>query len=79
MSNPLNAGQPQMPNINALFQRFMQNPTQALMQSGFRLPQNIGNNPQQIVQHLLNSGQISQQQLNNVQSMLSQFKGNIRR
>lgn len=79
MSNPLNAGQRQMPNINALYQQFMQNPTQALLQSGFKLPDNIGNNPQQIIQHLLNSGQISQQQLNAVQQKANQFQQMFRR
>lgn len=79
MSNPLNAGQRQMPNINTLYQQFMKNPIQALMQSGFRLPDNIGNNPQQIIQHLLNSGQVSQQQLNNAQNVLAQIQGGFKR
>lgn len=79
MSNPLNAGQGQIPNINSLYQQFMQNPTQALLQSGFKLPDNIGNNPQQIIQHLLNSGQISQQQLNAVQQKANQIQQMFRR
>lgn len=79
MSNPLNVGQRQMPNINSLYQKFMQNPTQALLQSGFKLPNGIGNNPQQIIQHLLNSGQISQQQLNAVQQRANQYRQMIKR
>lgn len=78
MSNPLNVGQ-QMPNINALYQNFMKNPTQALLQSGFKLPDNIGNNPHQIIQHLLNSGQISQAQLNNAQQAMTRVQQMIRR
>lgn len=45
-----------------MFTQFRQNPMPMLSRR-FNIPQNI-NDPQQIVQHLLNSGQISQSQLN---------------
>lgn len=79
MNSLFNTGRPQMPNINSLYQSFMKNPTQALMQSGFKIPENMMKNPQSIIQHLLNSGQITQQQLNNAQNMLCQFQGNMKR
>lgn len=44
------------------------NPMQYLMQSKFNIPSNL-NNPNDIIQHLLNTGQISQSQLNAVQGM----------
>ena len=44
------------------FQQFMQNPLGLLLQR-FNIPQNM-NDPQQIIQNLLNTGQISQEQLN---------------
>ena len=55
-------------NILGLLNSLMSNPTQLLAQRGFNLPQNI-NDPQAIVQHLLNSGQISQDQVNQAMQM----------
>jgi len=40
-----------------------QNPQKFLSQR-FNIPENIGNDPQNILQHLLNSGQVSQSQIN---------------
>lgn len=42
--------------------QFKSNPMQALMQR-YNIPQNMSN-PQEIVQHLLNTGQVTQQQVN---------------
>lgn len=47
--------------------QFKQNPM-AFLGRRFNIPQNM-NNPQEIVQHLLNSGQITQGQLNNAVQM----------
>ena len=58
------------------FQGFMRNPMQMLAQKKLNIPQNIQNNPQAIVQHLMNSGQMSQQQFNQLQSMAKQIQGN---
>lgn len=57
-------------NINDLmnlYQQFQQNPMQMLSRR-FNIPQNI-NNPNDIVQHLLNTGQVSQSQVNQVMQM----------
>ena len=43
------------------------NPKQILSQM-YNVPQNL-NDPQQIIQHLLNSGQITQDQVNNAMNM----------
>lgn len=48
------------------------NPLGLLQRAGFNVPANI-NNPQQIIQHLMNSGQVTQQQLTNAQTMAQQF------
>lgn len=50
-----------------------QNPVQFLMQRKYNIPQNIANDPNQIVQHLLNTGQISQQQYNQAAQMARQM------
>ena len=52
-----------------------QNPMAVLSQR-FNIPQNM-NDPNQIIQHLLNTGQVTQQQVNNAMQMRNHpiFKG----
>lgn len=61
-----------MNNINQIMNMYQQlrtNPMQMLARR-FNLPQGMNmNNPNDIIQHLLNTGQISQQQLNSVVGM----------
>ena len=61
-----------MNNINqimSMYQQLRSNPMQMLARR-FNLPQGMNmNNPNDIIQHLLNTGQISQQQLNSVVGM----------
>ncbi|GEM_PF-2869771 len=67
MSSPLfEQFQPQNNLINMLTQ-FKQNPM-AMLSRRFNIPQNM-NDPNQILQHLLNSGQVSQDQVNKVMRM----------
>ena len=61
-------------NFNSLYNQFTQNPVQFLIKNRFNIPENIGSNPQIIIQHLLSSGQITQQQLMQVQSMIPQMQ-----
>ena len=61
-------------NIMTQFQSFMRNPVQFLIQN--RLPQNALQNPAQAVQQLMNSGQMSQQQFNQLQQMAKQIQNN---
>lgn len=52
-----------------LYQQLRSNPAQILMRK-FNIPQNINlNDPNEITQHLLNTGQITQEQYNNANSM----------
>ena len=57
-----------MNNIMSMYQRFMQNPSQALMEARFNVPQGMSN-PNDIIQHLLNTGQVSQSRVNQVMQM----------
>lgn len=58
-----------MNNIINTFQLLKQNPLQVLSRR-FNLPQNIDlNNPNNIIQHLLNTGQVSQDQVNQAMKM----------
>ncbi len=59
-----------MNNVNDLinmYQQLQNNPIQFLSKR-FNIPQNL-NDPNAILQHLLNSGQISQSQLNNIMQL----------
>ena len=61
-------------NINDfmnIVNQFRQNPSQILSQR-FSIPQEINmNNPNDIIQHLLNTGQISQMQVNNMMQTMN--------
>ena len=65
-----------MPNpiYNILNQQNMQNPMQVMMQKFNEFRNNFKGNPQEEVQKLLNSGQVSQQQYNQLQNMATQFQ-----
>lgn len=48
------------------------NPMQFLQQAGFNVPSNV-NDPNAIIQHLMNSGQINQQQYEQARNMARSF------
>ncbi len=54
-------------NFFDMVQRFKQDPM-SVLSSRFNIPQNV-NDPNAILQHLLNSGQVSQSQINRVMQM----------
>jgi hypothetical protein len=67
MASPLyQQFQPQNNMLNMLNQ-FKQNPM-GMLSKRFNIPQDM-NDPNQILQHLLNSGQVSQEQVNRVMQM----------
>lgn len=67
MASPLyQQFQPQN-NFLTMLNQFKQNPVGMLSQK-FNIPQNM-NDPNEILQHLLNSGQVSQDQVNKVMQM----------
>lgn len=57
--------------IMQMYQQFRQNPV-AMLSRRFNVPQNV-KNPQDIVQYLLNSGQVSQEQVNQAMQMRRNF------
>lgn len=73
MSNPL-INNSRTPDIRKMFAEFKSNPMQALTKAHFNLPQNVGNNPQDIIQHLMNTGQLTQDQLNEARGRMSWLK-----
>ena len=62
-------------NMMGMLQQLKANPMQFLMQRRFNLPQGIApNDPQAILNHLVNTGQVSQQQINNAYQMAQRFR-----
>jgi hypothetical protein len=72
MSNPLYQ-QMQRPNPMQMLQQLKQNPVGFLRQAGVNIPANL-NDPNAIIQHLLNSGQVSQQRYEQARMMAEQFR-----
>lgn len=72
MNNPLIGT---MNNINpmAMLAQIKQNPLAFLRQRGFNVPENL-NDPNAIIQHLMNSGQVTQAQFDNAQRMAQAFR-----
>ena len=72
MSSPLyQQFQPQN-NFLTTLNQFKQNPM-AMLSRKYNIPQNM-NDPNQILQHLLNSGQVTQEQVNRVMQMKNDKK-----
>lgn len=62
-------------NLASMLQQIKTNPIQFLAQKRLNIPQNIANDPNAILQHLVSSGQVSQNQINKAFQMGKQFKG----
>jgi hypothetical protein len=60
-------------NLMAQLNQLRSNPVQFLMRRRMNIPQDVANDPNAIVQHLLNTGQISQQQYNQAVQAAQQF------
>ena len=60
-------------NPMQFLQRLQQNPAQFLKELGLDIPANMGD-PNAIIQHLMNSGQVSQQQYNAARQQVSAFQ-----
>lgn len=58
-------------NMLTQFQKFMQNPQAMISRMG--IPQQYAKDPNGMIQYLMNSGRISQQQYNQAQSMARQL------
>ena len=71
MSNPFYSA---MNNSNpmAMMAQFRSDPLGFLRKAGYNVPNNI-NDPNAIIQHLMNTGQVSQQQMNNAHLFAQRF------
>ena len=68
MNNPLMGTNPVQ-----MIQQLKANPIQFLQRAGYNVPPNL-NSPNDIIQHLMNSKQITQQQYEQARQMAAQFK-----
>lgn len=59
-------------NMMMMFRQFMSNPGQMLQSMG--IPQNLQGNPQAVIQHLMNSGRLSQDDFNRLQQQALQIQ-----
>ena len=79
MGNPLfNAFSGNTINPMQMMSQLINNPVQFLASRRLNIPQNISNDPQAIVQHLLNTGQMSQDAYNRFQNQANQLLKNMR-
>ena len=60
-------------NPMQMIQQLKTNPIQFLQRAGFNVPNNI-TSPNDIIQHLMNSGQITQQNYERARQMAAQFR-----
>lgn len=61
-------------NPMQLFAQFRSNPMQFFMQRGLNIPANMANDPNAILNHLMQTGKITQQQVNAAYQQMGQFK-----
>lgn len=71
--NPNNLLMAMRQNPMQLLQELRANPMQFLRQAGYNVPGNLGD-PNQIIQHLMNSGQVTQQRYDQARQMAAQFR-----
>lgn len=73
MFDQLGKGQQVQQNPMQMLSQLRSNPVGMLKQAGYNIPDGM-TNPQQIINHLLNSGQINQGRLNMAQQMAQRFR-----
>ena len=73
MPNPLYQQMGGGNNPMQMLQQLRQNPAAFLQRMGINIPANL-NDPNQIIQHLMNSGQVSQQRYEEARKIAEQFK-----
>lgn len=66
--NSLQGGQP---NIQEQLRQLQANPVQFLMQRRLNIPQELQNDPRGMIQHLLNTGQMRQEDFNRLQGVVN--------
>lgn len=69
----MNGGNVPRMNPMQMLQQLQQNPAQMLRQAGLNVPDNLSS-PNDIIQHLMSSGQVSQDAYNRARQIAAQFR-----
>ena len=65
-----------MNNMATQARSFFSNPFQFMMEKRMNVPPGVGNNPNDILQYLLNSGQVTQDQFNKASKAAKSLQSN---
>ena len=64
-----------MPNMQEALMRLQSDPRSFLQQAGMNVPEELMNNPQAIVKHLINTNQVGGQMLQRIMPMIQSMGG----
>ena len=62
-------------NVQGQLQQLQSNPGAMARQAGFNIPENLYGNPQAMVQHLIQTGQVGGQKLQQILPMMQRLMG----
>lgn len=62
-------------NMQQQLQQLRQNPQQFIQKAGWNIPQEMMGNPQQMVMHLIQTGQVGGKSMQQILPMLQQITG----
>lgn len=73
-----NAPQATQMSFQDAMRQLQSNPAQMIKQAGYEVPEEMANNPQQAVMHLIQSGQVKNPVMQRIQPMLNMLMGGRR-
>ena len=65
----------QQGNMQDQMQQLQQDPRGMMQRAGYNIPDNLAGNPQAMVQHLIQTGQVSNPMLQRIMPMIRQLGG----
>lgn len=65
-------------NVQSQLQQLQNNPGAMARQAGFNIPESLYGNPQAMVQHLIQTGQVGGQRLQQIMPMIQRLGGLIK-
>lgn len=80
MANPLfetfgKGSNPVQPDMQSMMRQLRENPAQMIKNAGYNVPDELVNNPQAAVMHLIQTGQISSPLMQKIRPMLGMLTG----
>ena len=61
--------------MQQMMQQLQQDPRSMIQKAGVQIPEEMIGNPQEMVMHLINSGQVSSPMMQRIMPMIQQMKG----